>query len=348
MAADYNSRVRDAVTVIAEQLATWDTPFVERDVFGTVDPERIAAAIDAFARAHLGASVAGYLFQIASVSSVHGVVLDNGREVVIKAKPAAETNRDLPFDCASLEAIVAAQRRLADTGFPCPRPLVGPEPLGLGLATAETYLARGERRDPRDPATRALLARGLFEHMQMLDPELAPALRRAPTERLFPQPHSKLFEPSEPDTVWVRELAQRARDIAEAEPGRLRLGHCDWRIEHVQLRGDQIVATYDWDSLAVLPETRIVGVDAHGHTADWSQEAVRNTPTYDDIIAFHADYEAARGQPFTAGERRATRAWTAYHIAYAAWIGIRPGERAWADDTYAGLLAGFGEALLRQ
>jgi hypothetical protein len=339
--------VRDAVTVIAEHLATWDTPFVERDVFGTVDPERIAAAIDAFARAHLGASVVGYLFQIASISSVHGVVLDDGRELVIKAKPPLETNRDQPFDRASLEAIVAAQRRLVAAGFVCPRPLVGPVPLGHGLATVETYLAPGERRDPRDPATRALLARGLFEHMRLLDPELAPALRRAPTERVFPQPHSKLFEPSEPDTVWVREFARHAREIAEAEPGPLRLGHCDWRIEHVQLRGDQIVATYDWDSLGVFPETRIVGIDAHAHTADWSQVAVRNTPTYDDIVAFIADYEAAREQPFTIGERRATRAWAAYFVAYGAWIGIRPGERTWADDTYAGLLAKFGETLLR-
>jgi hypothetical protein len=341
--------MRDAVTVIAEQVATWDTPFVERDVFGTVDPERIAGAIDAFTRAHLGASVAGYLFQTTSVSSVHGVVLEDGREIVIKAKPPVETNLDLPFDRGSLEAIVAVQRRLVAAGFACPRPIVGPVSLGHGLATVETYLAPGERRDPRDPATRAVIARGLFEHMRLLDPAMAPALRHfdLPADRLFPQPHSKLFEPSEPDTVWVREFARRARDLAEAEPGPLRLGHCDWRIEHVQLRGDQIVATYDWDSLAVLPETRIVGVDAHGHTADWSQDAVRNTPTYDDIVAFIADYEALREQPFTVGERRATRAWAAYFIAYGAWITIRPGERAWADDSWAGLLAECGEALLR-
>jgi len=332
--------MRDAVTVIAEHLANWETPFVERDVFGCVEPERIAGMIDAFVRAELGASVAGYLFQTASVSSVHGIVLDDGREIVIKAKPPAGTNPDLPFDRASLEAIFAAQRHLHAAGFPCPQPLHGPVPLGHGLATVETYLA------PGDPASRAVMARGLVEHMRLLEAMHAPALRHfaLPRDRLFPQPHSKLFHPT--DEPWVCELATRARAIAEAEPSPLHLGHCDWRVEHVKVRGEAIVATYDWDSLAVLPETRIVGTDAHGHMADWSQDVVRQTPTYDEIVAFIDEYEHARGRAFTAGERRATRAWAAYCIAYGAWISIQPGE-AWAAESWAGALAEYGERLLR-
>jgi hypothetical protein len=332
--------MRDAVTVIAEHLAGWETPFVERDIFGCVDPEHIAAAIDAFVKKELGAGVAGYLFQVTSVSSVHGIVLDDGREIVIKAKPPAETNPDLPLDRASLEAIVAAQHHLAAAGFACPRPLLGPVPLGNGLATVETYLAPGE------PATREALARGLVEHMRLLEGMHAPALRHFETDQLFPQPHSKLFQPSEAATVWVRDLARRARAIAEAEPSPVQLGHCDWRIEHVRVRDGAIVATYDWDSLVVSPETRIVGVDAHGHMADWSQDVARCTPTYEQIVAFIDEYERARPRPFTAGERRATRAWTAYFIAYGAWISIKPGE-AWTPESWAGVLEDCGERLLR-
>jgi hypothetical protein len=44
------------------------------------------------------------LFQATSISSVHGVGLDDGRKVVVKAKPPAATNPALPFDRASLEA----------------------------------------------------------------------------------------------------------------------------------------------------------------------------------------------------------------------------------------------------
>lgn len=342
--------MRDAATVIAEHLATWDIPFVERDVFGSVDPHHIAGEIDRFARSHLGAGVAGYLFQTASVSSVHGVVLDDGRQVVIKAKPPADTNPMLPFDQRSLETIMTGQRYLHAAGFPCPLPLVGPMPIGHGLATVETYLPPGEIRDGHDPAVRRILARGLVDHMRLLEPmrDRGDSLRHfaLPTDALFPQPHSKLFTPSEPDTVWVCELGRRARQIAEAVPSPTRLGHCDWRIEHVQLRGDEIVATYDWDSLALVPETRIVGITAHGHTADWSRADIRRTPSYDDLVGFIADYEAARGEPFDAARRAATRAWAAYFIAYGAWISIQPGEREWPEDTWPGLLAECGERLL--
>lgn len=95
-----------------------------------------------------------------------------------------------------------------------------------------------------------------------------------------------------------------------------------------------------------MPEVRIVGIDAHGHVADWSQELRRNTPTYDDLVGFIADYEAARSQPFTPNERRAARAWAAYFIAYQAWITIRPGEPP-APDSWAAALEAAGERLLR-
>jgi len=332
--------MREPVTVIAEQLAQWETPFVEHDIFGTGDPERIFATIDRFARRELGAPIAGYLFQTTSISSVHGVVLDDGRELVIKAKPAATTNPDLPLDRASLEAIVAAQRTLHAAGFPCPQPILGPISLGTGLATVETYLAPGDR------PSRPTLARGLAEHMRLLTERPAALHSTLPADRVFPQPHSKLFQPSEADTVWVRDLARRARAIAEAEPSPIVLGHCDWRVEHVHVRGDQIVATYDWDSLAVVPETRVVGTDAHGHLADWSQSSIRNTPTFDDVVGFIADYEQARSRPFTPGERRATRAWAAYLIAYGAWISIEPGK-PWSAESWAGALEAAGERLLR-
>lgn len=234
--------MREPVTTIAEQLAQWETPFVELDIFGTRDPERIFATIDGFVRAALQASIAGYLFQATSISSVHGVVLDDGREVVVKAKPPATTHPDLPFDRSSLEAIVVAQRMLHAAGFPCPLPVAGPLPLGSGLATIETYLP------PADPAPRSMLARGLVEHMRLLTHRPVALQRyRLPRDRVFPQPHSKLFQPDEAATGWVQGLASRARAIAEAEPSPLVLGHADWRVEHVQARGDQIVATYDWD-----------------------------------------------------------------------------------------------------
>jgi hypothetical protein len=341
--------IRDPVSTIQADLDTWETPFVEIDAFGTADAGHIAAMIDAFAREQLGAGVTGYLFYSASVGSTHGIELEDGRRVVIKVRPPSETNPCLPLDRNSLEQIVAAQRHLADAGYPCPTPLLGPFPLARGLATVETWHAGGETRDGHDARVRALLAAGLHEHAAILEPLLQsarPAHFDVPPDRLFPQPHSKLFRPSDADTGWVRDLARRARELAESVPSRPCFGHCDWRVEHVRFQGDAIVATYDWDSVALVPEIRMVGVDAHGHTADWSQDAVRRVPTCEGILGFIADYERARGSPFTAAEHRGARAWAAYWIAYGAWISIHPGDRDWPDDSWPALLRACGKLLL--
>ena len=344
--------IRDAAIVIQEDLDTWETPFVELDAFGTADAHRIAAKIDAFARERLGSGIAGYLFYAASVGSTHGVELEDGRRLVIKVRPPAETNPCLPFDPTSLGQIVGAQRHLAAAGYPCPVPILGPVPLARGLATVETWLAPGQIRDAHDPHVRALLAKGLHEHVARLQPLVSstkPSHFEAPRDRLFPQPHSKLFTPSDADedTGWVRDLAQRAREIAESVTSPPRLGHCDWRVEHVRFHGDEIISTYDWDSIALVSEIRLLGVNAHGHTADWSQEAIRRVPTHEGILGFIADYEHARATPFTIAEHRGARAWAAYWIAYGAWISIQPGDRDWPDDSWPALLRDCGEALIR-
>ncbi len=343
---------REPTLVIREHLAEWETPFVELDVFGTADAAIIARTIDVLVRAQLGSGVAGYLCYGASVGSTHGVQLEDGRRVVVKVRPPAETNPDLALDRDALVQIVGLQRVLADAGFPCPMPLVGPVAVANGLATIERYVDVGEQRDAHAPEVRRLLALGLHAHMSILAPFVGtsgPTHFRVPDDRLFPQPHGRLFHPSDADedTGWVRALARRARDIAEATMSPACLGHCDWRVEHVRFSGDEIVATYDWDSIARAPELRIVGVVAHGFTADWSQDAIRRVPTIDGILGFIADYEHARGRPFTAAEHRGARAWAVYSIAYGAWISIAPGTREWPADSWPALLRDCGEPLLR-
>jgi hypothetical protein len=342
---------RDPVAVVRASLDEWEVPFVELDVFGTADAGAIVEQVDEFARRHLGSGVAGYLFCGASVGSTHGVVLADGREVVIKARPPAQTNPDLPLDAGSLAVVVELQRFLADRGYACPRPILGPREIGRGLATVEVHLAGGRAPDRDDAEDRRRIAVELYRHIELL--KVAPGGLRprhfinVSPGALFPQPHSKLFAPSEADTGWIRGLARRARDIGERTTSREVIGHCDWRVEHLRFAGGRLVASYDWDSLATRPEIVVVGVNAHGHTADWSQEEVRRVPTHAEMVGFIADYEEARGEPFTAAERRGARAWAAYWIAYGAWISVRPGERDWPDDSWPALLRDCGEALLR-
>src|ERR1700761_4355868 len=98
---------------------------LERQIFGTADPGEITALVDDFCRARLGAGVAEVEFFASSAGSVHGVRLDDGRRVVVKAHRAGA-------DVERLEAAQRVQAWLAERGFPAPRPLLGPSPLGRG------------------------------------------------------------------------------------------------------------------------------------------------------------------------------------------------------------------------
>jgi hypothetical protein len=340
--------VREPTLVIQEHLDEWDVAFVELDVFDTDDAAQIAETIDAFTREHLGSGIAGYLQYMSSVGSTHCVELEDGRRVVIKARPMV-ADAPVPLDRDALEQIMAVQRYLAAWGYPCPAPLVGPVPIARGFATVEAYIEHGHLRDGHDPHVRELIATSLHEHITLLSP-LARTVRlrhfQVPADRLFPRPHGKIFTPSHADTGWVRDIARRARDIAEAAASPLVLGHCDFRVEHIRFDGDAIVATYDWDSVAVRPELQILGTNAHGHTADWSQEAIRRVPTLEGMLAFIEAYARARPVPFTAEQQRGARAWAAYWIAYGAWISIAPGDTDWPDDSWPALLRACGEALL--
>src|SRR5580704_6002352 len=100
---------------IAEYLAEWGQPFVELAIFGTADAAVIAAEVDAFCRAHLGAGVAGALFVASSIGNVHGLVLDDGRRVVLKAHQP-------DVDREKLRAVQRVTLHLAEAGFPAPRP----------------------------------------------------------------------------------------------------------------------------------------------------------------------------------------------------------------------------------
>ena len=91
------------------------------------------------------------------------------------------------------------------------------------------------------------------------------------------------------------------------------VGHDDWRVEHVRFDGDRIVAVYDWASLKAVPETSLVGSASHAYGADWTTPNTR-VPDRDDALAFVADYELARGRPFTQAERRRIDAYWLYTV----------------------------------
>ncbi len=339
----------DLASAIASHLAGWDDPVVERAIFGTGDPRAIAAALERFIAGELGAPVAECLFYRTSVGSVAGVRLDDDRRVVVKAHQPHVAG-------ARLYAVRDVMAALAAAGFPCPRPLVAPAPLASGLATAEDLIDRGELRDGHEPAVRRELARRLAELVALVEvtpsrePLGASWFSGLPAERLWPRPHSPLFdfERTREGAGAIDAIAAEARRVPRA--GARVVGHFDWRAEHVRFDGDRAVAVYDWDSMHVDLEPVVVGAAAHAFCADWERDDVPAAPSVDELRAFVSEYEDARGGRFADNERRTLAGSLVYSLAYTARcvhaLGAAADDRGRAfvrlvEDEGAALLRGF-------
>ena len=114
--------------LVADRFEEWGfVPHIVRAVFPDGSAAGVASALDDFCRRQLGAGVEAAEFFEASVGSVHGLRLDDGRRVVVKVHAPRTSVR-------FLAAVQAVQRHLADRGFPAPVPLVGPVAFGRGTA----------------------------------------------------------------------------------------------------------------------------------------------------------------------------------------------------------------------
>jgi Ser/Thr protein kinase RdoA (MazF antagonist) len=290
-------------SVIAAQVSAWggvDLP-LERSLFGTVDPDAIAAAVDGWCRVHLGAGIARYRFFDASSGSVHGVELADGRAVVVKGHRAQVA---APY----LRAVLAVQADLASAGYPAPRPLTGPEACGAGHLVAEELRARSRPADPYAPTVIRSLASELARFVRLAagHRDRLAAVSHPMDSRpgdLYPAPHSARFDfvATAAGAEWIDEFARAAVERRRADAPPRVVVHCDWRVQNVSIRGDEIVAVYDWDSVTVADEMAALAVAATTFGADWSAPSTR-FPHPSEIAAFVAGYEQARGRTLTPAE----------------------------------------------
>ena len=337
--------------VIAAQHARWGTDVVDTDVFGTGDPAAIAAIIDRFCRDELGDRVEEGSFYGASVGCVLGVRLGNGDEVVVKAY---QERWHAPF----LRAVHSVQAHVAGRGIPCATPLRGPVPLVPGrpnLAVAESFLPDPGLRPYSSASQRRVSAAGLARQVALCRelpelPELADHPLRRPADGLYAEPHSPLFDfkSTAAGAEWIDALATRARRVRDADERPPVVAHTDWAARNVRLDETQLLAVYDWDSVALVAESTAVGQAA----VTWSVTADpggTEFPTLPDIEGFVADYEVAAGYRLTDEQWRAAGGAAAWLLAYTARCEhalevkgmARPDQHAARDR-----LADAGEALL--
>ncbi|MEM9190472.1 MAG: phosphotransferase [Myxococcota bacterium] len=340
--------MRPLVIVVEEHLAEWETPYVEHDVFGTDVPEAIAAAIDEFCRRELGAPVVGCHFYGSSTGAVGGLVLADGRAVVLKVHRGRVPVR-------KLRAVQSVMATLSQAGFPCPAPCLAPTTLAHGTATVEAYVTQGETRDAHCLEVREEIASRLAELVTIASrgdidrASLGGAwFGSLPSDKLWPRPHSQLFdfEATASGAEWIDAWARRARGIGGA--GDRVVGHFDWRAEHFRFVDDRIVVAYDWDSLHFESEAVMVGAAAHAFTANWEDEGVFPAPSVEEIQAFIAAYQQARGRPFGREEQQAVHASTVYSIAYTARCqhALEPEPKSPRSAAFRDLLGTAGNALL--
>jgi hypothetical protein len=340
--------------VVAAQHAKWDTDVVDTEVFGTGDPAEIAAIIDRFCLDQLGVRMEAGLFYSASAGCVLGVRLANGEQVVIKAY---QQRWQAPF----LGAVQTVQAHAARHGIPCAAPLRGPSPLVLerpNQAIVESYLPDPGMRPYASVAERQVAAAGLADQIASCRelsalPELAELVNhplRAPVDGLYGEPHSPLFdfEATATGAEWIDALATRAVAERDADEEVAVIAHMDWAARNVRLNDDGLLAVYDWDSVALVPESNAVGQAA----VTWSVTADpggTEFPTLPDIVGFVADYEQAAGYRLDETQRRAVGRSAAWVLAYTARCEhsldakgmARPDQHAARDR-----LADAGEALL--
>jgi len=80
-----------------------------------VDPARLAQ----WCEEHLGSPPADEIFRSGYLSAVIGLRLADSRAVVVKVRP----------DSPRMAACAEVQRRLFESGYPCPEPLTGAAPF---------------------------------------------------------------------------------------------------------------------------------------------------------------------------------------------------------------------------
>jgi hypothetical protein len=284
---------------------------------GSVErPEVSTRQLSDFCRSRLGSDLSEALFEKGYSSAVFGVRLSNGREVVLKWRAWRERLRP----CHDV------QRRMWESGFPCPEPLMPPVRLGDVAVSAEALLRGGSSLDRGLEAAARLggalaafvgAAPTLASVTGPLGPDMGFLRWSHPGTGLWPRATDVAADVQprvEPE--WLTEHGQAVRERLRRVPGPLVVGHGDWWSDNVRWDGARLLAVDDWDSVVALPEPALAGAAAALHGQGSSSLA--ETETFLDA------YADARG-----------RAWTPDDL-----------EVAWAAGLWARLFDAHKDAML--
>lgn len=279
------------------------------------------ALLHAWCSEHLGSPPEAELFRSGFLAAVTGLRLADGREVVVKVRPASPR----------LVACVEVQRRLHESGYPCPEPLTDPAPFADGLATAEVYVPGGEALPGGEHASRLFAA--AFALLITLAPRPADvgSLDPAPSWAAWNHDQGGLWPRSEDDVdlnavagpEWIDRAGRCARDRLRAAASEAVIGHCDWLAGNLRWEGDRLLVVHDWDSACADSEAVLAGIAA----ALYSTVSPDRQATVAETERFLDAYCEARGQAFSTGDLQRSWAAGAWTLAYDAKYQHATGEQ---------------------
>lgn len=263
-----------------------------------------AARLARWCTDHLGSPPADEIFRSGYLSSVIGLRLADGREIVVKVRPSSPR----------IAACVEVQRRMFQAGYPCPRPLTGATPFGDDIATAEAYVPGGAMLPSADQAAQAFAEAFARLITQAPRPVEVPALDPPPSWAAWNHAENGLWpRPEDPDVnlsevagpQWIDDAGRQARDRLRAGGSEAVIGHCDWLASNLRWSGDALLVVHDWDSMTADSEPVLAGFAA----GLYSTVSANELATIGDTERFLIAYCQARGRKFTRNELE--RSWAA-------------------------------------
>lgn len=309
-----------------------------------LDPAALGLAppVAAWCVAALGSTPQRVLFRQGNLSDVVGLALADGREVVLKVRPTAARH----VGCAMV------QRHLAQVGFPCPKPLAGPDQVGDDDVSAELFVLGGTMLRSADVLPERMataLARLVHQaphrsRVPSLDPPPPWAAWDHGGNGLWPVPASGLSDlNAHPGPAWLDEIGARTAARLAADELEPVVGHVDFESQNLRWRpGGLLHCVHDWDSLATRSEAALAGLASAVFPTTTRAPGMAAQGASSRFLAAYAD---ARGRPFTAQELQVCWAAGLWVLAYNArqeWALGRPGlpERLAAEAEQRLALAG--------
>lgn len=293
------------------------------------------AAVYAFVASHLGGTPVSVLFRHEHLSLAMGLMLDDGRGVVVKVRSYEPRH----LACAK------THRALFDAGFPCPRLLAGPIRIDDSSVSVEEFtrapagnaagLAPSAEASARALHRLMCLASASGEGFGLSSPPAWLAWGH-PGRGLWPAPDDG---PEDLNAVgapaWLTDAARQVRYVLLAASAAPVIGHGDWEAQNVFWDGDRLAVVHDWDSLVLLPEAAIVGA-AGGVFAVRGSEP--SWPTLDNSRDFLLGYLDARAHARDDSACRFGGPWRREHdrVFWGAgvWVHVFNAQKAIARDQF--------------